>query len=173
MLLNLAIGQGEILTTPLQLALMAAEVSGHGRALRPHVILRTGEEPAMANERPLQPGLVADREAWDALHRGLELVVESGTGTAARVQGIAVAGKTGTAQNPHGKDHALFVCYAPATAPTIAIAVVVENSGHGGSVAAPLAGKVLRRLFLPDSLQVRTPPAPPAAPDTTEAAHGD
>jgi penicillin-binding protein 2 len=172
-LLNLAIGQGEILVTPLQLALMAAEVSGHGRALRPHVILRTGEDPAVANEKPLHPGLVADRESWDALHEGLAMVVASGTGTAARVPGIEVAGKTGTAQNPHGKDHALFVCYAPAVHPTIALAVVVENSGHGGSVAAPLAGRVLRRLFLPDSLQNRTPVAMPAAADTAEGAHGD
>src|SRR5262245_46264986 len=171
-LLNLAIGQGEILATPLQLALMAAEVSGHGRPLRPHVVLRMGEDPAAPPEKPVQPGIDADADAWDALHRGLELVVESGTGTATRVPGLAVAGKTGTAQNPHGKDHALFVCYAPAEQPTIAMAVVVENSGHGGTFAAPVAGKVLRRLFLPDSLQHR-PVAAPAPPDTAEASHGD
>ena len=102
-------------------------------------------------------------------------MVDSGTGTAARVPGVAVAGKTGTAQNPHGKDHALFVCYAPVEHPTIAMAIVVENSGHGGSVAAPLAGQILRRLFLPDSLQrpapvmaaVRTPA------DSAEVLHGD
>jgi len=111
--------------------------------------------------------------SWDALHRGLELVVESGTGTAARVPGIEVAGKTGTAQNPHGKDHALFVCYAPAQQPTIAIAVVVENSGHGGTFAAPVAGRVLKRLFLPDSLQHPLPVAAPAPVDTAEVSHGD
>ncbi|MGH7731863.1 MAG: penicillin-binding protein 2 [Candidatus Eiseniibacteriota bacterium] len=171
-LLNLAIGQGEILATPLQLALMTAEVSGSGRALRPHVVLHVGDGTGDA-ERPVQSGLVADRETWEAVHQALRLVVDAGTGTAARVPGVSVAGKTGTAQNPHGQDHALFVCYAPAEQPTIAMAIVVENSGHGGSVAAPLAGQVLRRLFLPDSLQqrMRVVAAPPA--DSAEVTIGD
>jgi len=174
-LLNLAIGQGEILATPLQLALMVAEAAGYGRALRPHVVLRVGDGTNGGADRPAQSGVVADREAWEALHTGLELVVESGTGTAARVPGVAVAGKTGTAQNPHGRDHALFVCYAPVEHPTIAMAIVVENSGHGGSIAAPVAGQVLRRLFLPDSLQRAAPVAVAAAADTDTAgvAHGD
>jgi penicillin-binding protein 2 len=99
-------------------------------------------------------------------------VVDAGTGTAARVNGLAVAGKTGTAQNPHGKDHALFVCYAPADHPTIAMAFVVENTGHGGTFAAPLAGQALRELFLPDSLRRRAAVAV-APPDTAETTHGD
>ncbi len=176
-LLNLAIGQGEILLTPLQLALVAAEASQDGRALRPHVVLRAGDELRGDAHRPLQSGLEADPEVWDAIHRGLELAVEAGTGTAARVPGIAVAGKTGTAQNPHGQDHALFVCYAPAENPAIAMAIVVENSGHGGSVAAPLAGQVLRRLFLPDSLQQRlrvvVARGDTTRADSAEVVHGD
>jgi penicillin-binding protein 2 len=143
-----------------------------GRAVRPHVVRSVGNEPIQEPERPVQPGVTAEAETWDALHRGLQLVVEAGTGTAARVPGIAVAGKTGTAQNPHGKDHALFVCYAPADHPTIALAFVVENSGHGGSVAAPLAGQALRRLFLPDSLQGRVKVAAVPA-DTAEVIRGD
>ena len=79
-----------------------------------------------------------------------------------------MAGKTGTAQNPHGNDHALFACYAPADKPRIALAFVIENSGHGGSVAAPMAGLVLSRMFLPDSLQ-----PPLALRQTDEAPHGD
>ena len=172
-LLNLAIGQGEILVTPLQLALLAAEAGVSGHALRPHVVRRVGTEPARDAEHPLQPGISTTQEAWDALHRGLELVVDSGTGTAARVPGLAVAGKTGTAQNPHGKDHALFVCYAPASAPSIALAFVVENSGHGGTFAAPLASQVLRRLFLPDSLQRKLRPPVAARGDTAGAVRGD
>jgi penicillin-binding protein 2 len=171
-LLNLAIGQGEILMTPLQLALVAAEASGDGRALRPHVVRRVGEGPAGEPGRPVQTGVAADAMVWEALHRGLQGVVDAGTGTAARVPGIAVAGKTGTAQNPHGRDHALFVCYAPADHPTIALAFVVENSGHGGSIAAPLAGQTLRRLFMPDSVQRRVPVAA-AHPDTVEVVRGD
>jgi penicillin-binding protein 2 len=154
-MLNLAIGQGEILVTPLQLALMAASAAMGGEPLRPHVVRQVGGEGPKIADHAVQAGFPAPPEAWDAVHLGLERVVDSGTGTAARVPGIAVAGKTGTAQNPHGNDHALFVCYAPASSPTIALAFVVENSGHGGSVAAPLAGQVLRRLFLPDSLQPR------------------
>jgi len=174
-LLNLAIGQGEILATPLQLALMMAEASGYGRPLRPHVVLRVGEGANAGDDRPKQSGVVADRVVWETLHTALELVVESGTGTAARVPGIAVGGKTGTAQNPHGRDHALFVCYAPVEHPTIAMAIVVENSGHGGSIAAPLAGRVLRRLFLPDSLQRPAHVAVAAVADTDSAGvvHGD
>jgi penicillin-binding protein 2 len=170
-MLNLAIGQGEILCTPIQLATLAAEAAMGGEPLRPHVVKQVGGDPPRELERPNQSGVSASPEAWDAVHLGLERVVDSGTGTAAKVPGLAVAGKTGTAQNPHGKDHALFVCYAPADAPTIAMAFVVENTGHGGTFAAPLAGKVLRRLFLPDSLQNK--PAAAAAEDTTGVVRGD
>jgi penicillin-binding protein 2 len=152
LLLNLAIGQGELLLTPLQLALMVAEVANDGRPLRPHVVQAVRGIEDFQPSRPLQSGVAADPETWQAVHQGLELVVSGGTGTAAQVPGLRVAGKTGTAQNPHGRDHALFVCYAPAEHPTVAMAFVIENSGHGGSVAAPMAGAVLRRLFGADTL---------------------
>lgn len=170
-LLNLAIGQGELLTTPLQLALMAAEVSTSGRPVRPHVVMKVrGAEERP--DRPVQAGAAADPAAWQAVQDGLERVVGEGTGTAARVPNIRVAGKTGTAQNPHGKDHALFVCYAPVEAATIAIAVVIENIGHGGSEAAPRAGRALRTIFLPDSLAARAPIVVPVI-DTAEVIRGD
>ncbi|HYM81170.1 MAG TPA: penicillin-binding protein 2 [Candidatus Limnocylindria bacterium] len=172
LLLNLAIGQGELLATPLQLALMAAGVASGGQPVRPHVVLRVqGDGEAPAQEKPVQAGANADPSSWRALHEGLELVVAQGTGTASRVQGVRVAGKTGTAQNPHGDDHALFVCYAPAEKPTIVLAFVIENSGHGGSVAAPRAGQVLKRVFLPDSVALHPIVAAPV--DTTEVARGD
>jgi penicillin-binding protein 2 len=171
-LLNLAIGQGELLVTPIQLALLAAEVARGGRPLRPHVVREVRGALEFRPGRPEQVGVVADREAWDALHRGMELVVESGTGTAARVAQLRVAGKTGTAQNPHGQDHALFVCYAPAERSTIALAFVIENAGHGGSVAAPMAGAVLRRLFAPDSARSQAGPVPLPV-DTAEVTRGD
>jgi len=170
-LLNLAIGQGEILATPLQMALMAAEVAVGGAPIAPHVVhtVLGADEPAA---RSLRSGVTAAPAVWQAVRRGLERVVDDGTGTAARVEGIRVAGKTGTAQNPHGDDHALFVCYAPVDRPEIAMAFVIENSGHGGSVAAPLAGDVLERLYLPDSLRLKIRISPPR-PDTTEVVHGD
>jgi cell division protein FtsI/penicillin-binding protein 2 len=72
-----------------------------------------------------------------------------GTGGAAKVDSVIVAGKTGTAQNPHGNDHALFICFAPALKPEIAVAVMVENAGHGSTAAAPIAQKVLQAYFHP------------------------
>jgi penicillin-binding protein 2 len=171
LLLNLAIGQGELLLTPLQLALVAAEVAEDGRPLRPHVVERVGRERVFRPARPVQPGLPADPAIWGPVHEALELAVSAGTGGAARVPGVRVAGKTGTAQNPHGQDHALFVCYAPAEAPRVAVAIVVENAGHGGSIAAPRAGAMLRRLFLPDSLQ--RPAVRPARRDSTRPAVAD
>lgn len=171
-LLNLAIGQGELLVTPLQLALLAAEVSNSGRPLRPHVVQSVRGATEFHVDRPPQPGVEADPAVWETVHQGLEWVVESGTGTAARVPNVRVGGKTGTAQNPHGNDHALFVCYAPADKPVIGLAFVIENSGHGGSIAAPMAGAVLRRLFAADSTQREI--APVVLPvDTAEVVRGD
>ena len=174
MMLNLAIGQGEVLATPIQLALVAAEVANGGRAIRPHVVKEVRGESEFAPERPTHTGVTADPAAWAAVRTAMEKVVSEGTGTGARLFGVQVAGKTGTSQNPHGKDHALFICYAPADSPRVALAVVAENRGHGGSVAAPIAARVLSRMLLPDSLQNRVPPPRPVAPDTTtEVVVGD
>ncbi len=150
-LLNLAIGQGELLTTPLQLATMTSLAANGGRAVRPHVVSSIQGVPEFRVEQPLEKGVTTDPANWDALHLAMKKVVEAGTAGAVRIPGVSVAGKTGTAQNPHGDDHALFVCYAPAEAPTIAMAIVAENSGHGGSVSAPIAAHVLKKLFLRDS----------------------
>jgi len=84
---------------------------------------------------------------FPVIRKAMRRVVEKGTGQAAKVQGIPVAGKTGTAQNPHGEDHSLFIAFAPADDPEVAITVVVENAGHGGEIAAPIAGKLLQRYF--------------------------
>jgi len=92
-----------------------------------------------------------------------------GTGTRARVPGVRVAGKTGTAQNPHGKDHAVFMCYAPADNPRIAIGVVVENAGHGGTYAAPVARRILAALLAPQTLT----PEERAGTDTTYIGEAD
>ncbi len=151
LLLNLAIGQGELLVTPLQLALMMAEVATNGRPLRPHLVQEVRGVSGFHPDKPAQPGVDARAAVWQALKEGLEKVVDSGTGGGSKVPGVRVAGKTGTAQNPHGKDHALFACFAPVDDPQIALAVVVENSGHGSIFAAPRAGKVLRKLFAADT----------------------
>jgi penicillin-binding protein 2 len=171
LLLNLAIGQGELLVTPMQLALLGAEVARSGTALRPHVVQRVVGEADFAPAKPMQTGMTADAAVWRALHDGLQRVVDTGTATLAKVPGLTVAGKTGTAQNPHGQDHALFLCYAPADNPQIALAFVIENSGHGGTICAPRAGAVLKNLFLADSTQKVT--VPRAAADSLRATSGD
>jgi cell division protein FtsI/penicillin-binding protein 2 len=119
---------------------------------RPHVVEQI-EDPVTGEGRAVSPppktALELPAETWDALTTAMEQVVAGGTGGAARVPGVRVGGKTGTAQNS-GEDHALFICYAPVEKPTIAIAVVVENGGHGGSTAAPIAQKGLTARLAPD-----------------------
>ncbi len=138
-MLNNAIGQGEILVTPLQMAMLTATVATSGKVERPHFLL---------DEQGNPPGPLPIAEAHLAWVRDtMTRVVEEGTGGAARVRGVRVAGKTGTAQNPHGEDHAWFICYAPAEAPAVAMAVMLENGGHGGAVAAPVARRWLAAWF--------------------------
>jgi len=155
LMLNLAIGQGELLVTPLQLAVMMAEVTQDGRPLRPHVVEQVRGVREYRTPPPLQPGVTADDRTWSSVKTALRMVVEGGTANLARVPGIGVAGKTGTAQNPHGRDHALFVCYAPTEHPEIVLAMVIENVGHGGTYAAPIAGQVLRALYAPADTTAR------------------
>lgn len=135
---NLSIGQGDLLSTPLQLACAFMVFANRGRVPVPHCIQQ--EHPAFRETRFSQ-------EALDLVTRGLRGVVSSGTGTLARVDDVPVCGKTGTAQNPHGDDHSIFVGYAPADDPRILVCVLVENAGHGGSVAAPIAGRIMRRYL--------------------------
>ncbi len=144
-ILNLSIGQGEILATPLQLAVLMA-ATGTGQVVTPHVVDRFGDREAVVPPtRPLDISEEVRRQLVQSLVKVVE--AERGTGKRARVPGIKVAGKTGTAQNPHGDDHALFAAFAPAAEPEVAIAVVLENIGHGGEFAAPVAGQFLGAYF--------------------------
>jgi penicillin-binding protein 2 len=150
LVLNMAIGQSQAVT-PLQLALM---VGGMGNGVKVHrpfllkevrsrdqIVIRQ-HDPEVLHELGLDSATVA------SMRFAMLEVTERGTGWRARVPGIPVGGKTGSAENPHGdKTHGLFVGCAPVDNPAIAIAVVVENAGHGGSVAAPIAGAVMKRFF--------------------------
>lgn len=133
-MLNISIGQGDLLVTPLQLACAYSLFANHGRIPRPHLLMET---PASYTSTNLKS------EAISTVTRGLIGVVASGTGVLAKVGAVEVGGKTGTAQNPHGQDHSLFVGYAPAHDPVILVCVIVENAGHGGSIAAPIAGRIM------------------------------
>ncbi len=135
---NLSIGQGDLLVTPLQVACAYSVFANDGKIPLPHVIRR--------NEHQYRETTISE-EAIATVEQGMKGVVSSGTGTLADVANFEVCGKTGTVQNPHGEDHSLFVGYAPCNDPQILLCVFVENAGHGGSVAAPIAGKIFRAFM--------------------------
>ena len=118
------------------------------------------------------------RQTIRLLRRSMVDVVQApnGTGKQARIRGVEVGGKTGTAQNPHGEDHAWFVAFAPADDPEIVVSVVVENAGSGGAVAAPIAREVLRAYFRIEDEPPREEPASPpegVPPDDADEPEGE
>lgn len=144
-LVSLGIGQGELNTTPLQLATFAAAIANNGNWRQPHLVsgyrdTRSGTYVPLSYDSRKLP---VSQRTFDAVKVGMQGVVMQGTGTLAQVPGVTVAGKTGTAQNPHGQDHAWFICFAPVEQPRIAIVVLVENAGFGGSVSAPIARELI------------------------------
>jgi len=143
-LAQVGFGQANLLVTPLQMALIGATIADAGAMPRPILVreIDTGEHRVVTPREHLDEPISAD-VAGEV--RDLMLgVVAHGTGTAAALPGIAVAGKTGTATNPGGRAHAWFVAFAPAQAPRVAVAIVVENAGYGGEISAPIARDVLR-----------------------------
>ncbi|MCW5900218.1 MAG: penicillin-binding protein 2 [Flavobacteriales bacterium] len=144
-----SIGQGEVLVAPLQMANLAAIFANKGWYIEPHVVRAIGHpDSAQARYRERKETGISARW-YDLVHEGMRRVVHEAGGTArqARVPGITVCGKTGTAENPHGKDHAVFIAYAPMEDPRIAIAVYVENSGFGGTWAAPIASLIIEQYL--------------------------
>ena len=147
----LAIGQGEILVTPLQLLRFIAALANYGVTYTPHLVryIQDKEGRPIGAPRVKEFKLPLSEETISFIRRAMRGVVndENGTGRLAKLPDIIVCGKTGTAENPHGKDHAWFVCFAPYDDPKIALVVFVENGGMGGGVAAPIARKILKRFF--------------------------
>jgi penicillin-binding protein 2 len=149
--LDLAIGQAQVLT-PLQLALMAGGLGNDKALFKPFLLKEERNRDGIVVKQyypKLRDSLHFKPATAQALHTAMRKVIEpGGTGGRAAVKDIPVGGKTGSAQNPQGeKTHALFIACAPVDDPVIAIAVVVENAGHGGSIAAPIAGDILRYFF--------------------------
>ena len=148
---NWGIGQGEVAATPLQMARYTAAIANGGIVYQPHavramynkVLKQRNDIPFGATELPI------DKKHIEAVQKGMYMVVNEPGGTAfsLKIADIAMCGKTGTAQNPQGRDHSWFVCYAPAEDPKIAVCVMVENAGFGSTVAAPIA-KQMVELYL-------------------------
>jgi len=138
---NLSIGQGYLLTTPIQMLRVIGAIASGGKLFIPHVVEAIGEvkvSPGRIQELPIR------EDRMKAVQKGLSMVVQSkyGTGQKARTKIVRIAGKTGTAQAPHGADHAWFVGYAPIDDPKAAIVVMVEHGGMGGRIASPIAKQV-------------------------------
>jgi penicillin-binding protein 2 len=150
-LVSLSIGQGELGVSPLQMACYAMTLGNKGFYHRPHVVqrIRNKDTNTLLDTPRETRTLNISNEVWELIREGLYRCVNvpGGTALSARVPGIDVAGKTGTAQNPHGRDHAWFVGFAPKDNPTIAICVLVENAGFGGAVAAPIAGLCIEKYI--------------------------
>ncbi|WKZ70690.1 MAG: penicillin-binding protein 2 [Melioribacteraceae bacterium] len=153
-LVSLGIGQGELSATPLQLAKYTALIANDGKSVEPHfargyIDNKTSEFVKLPFKEII---LDIDQHVFDLIQEGMYKVVNvpGGTASIAKIPGIDVSGKTGTAQNPHGDNHALFVGYAPSEDPKIAVAVVVENIGFGSTHAAPIAREVMRTYLQKD-----------------------
>jgi penicillin-binding protein A len=149
---RLAFGQERLAVTPLQMAMVAAAIGNHGAELRPQIVERIVAPGGKTISRlqPDQLGRPIKRQTADELTRMMELVVTGGTGTAAAIPGVRVAGKTGTAETGRGNIYtAWFTAFAPADAPKVAIAVVVESqpNGFGGAISAPIAKQVMEALL--------------------------
>jgi penicillin-binding protein A len=149
---RLAFGQERLQVTPLQMAMIAATIANHGITMRPSLIERvlSPSGKTITHLRPDPLGRAIKRQTADELTKMMELVVQGGTGTAAQIPGVRVAGKTGTAEIGRGNIHTTwFASFAPANAPRVAIAVVVENqlNGFGGTISAPIAKQVMEALL--------------------------
>ncbi len=144
-----SIGQGEVLCTPIIMALTASAVANDGAIMKPYMVDQVlSYNGAIVEKTSPSEWLRPMTPATAATMKNLMLqVVRSGTGTAAAISGVQVAGKTGTAQVADGEAHAWFAGFAPADDPQVAVAVIVENGGSGGGVAGPIAKRVMTAVL--------------------------
>ncbi len=146
-IISLGIGQGEIGITPIQLANLAAVISNKGWYYAPHIIRAIGRKDSLNMAYSTKHIVLVDPRYFDVVIEGMADVVTGGTGTIAKIDSITMCGKTGTAQNPHGKNHSIFIAFAPISNPKIAIAVVCENAGYGAAWAAPIASLMIEKYL--------------------------
>jgi len=148
--LNAAVGQGYVLATPLQVARMVAAVANGGELVTPHVVaeIHAPDGRVVSQVAPPSAGRVRlSPQTLAVLQTGLAAVVTRGTAASIQIPGMAVAGKTGTAENIHGKPYAWFAGYAPAEAPRVVVVALVEDVGFGAEYAAPIVQRVLEVAF--------------------------
>ncbi|MCC5919073.1 MAG: penicillin-binding protein 2 [Cyclobacteriaceae bacterium] len=143
---SLSIGQGEILVSPLQMANMAAAIANRGYYIRPHLVKKIGDESLDYMNSIDRHEIPIQEKYFDMVVEGMKDAIQ-GTAMRAYIPDIEICGKTGTAENPHGEDHSVFMAFAPKDDPKIAIAVYVENAGWGGRAAASTASLMIEKYL--------------------------
>lgn len=146
--LNLSIGQGYVLVTPIKIHAMMNIIATEGMLYKPHLVSKIiGVD---GSEEIVKPELIGkvniSPSSWSVLKKGMRKVVDEGTGLATRIPGVNISGKTGTAENPHGESHAWFSCFFPSENPQYVVTVFVEHGKSGGGRAAPIAKKVIEYI---------------------------
>jgi penicillin-binding protein 2 len=160
-LVSLGIGQGELGVTPLQMACYASMLANKGHYAQPHIVQTIYNRSANTTDTVgiERHDLHISERTWQIVREGMRrgVMEPGGTGGAAHIPGIVLAGKTGTAENPHGKSHSWFIGFAPFDNPKIAICVLVENVGYGGSFAAPIAGMCMEKYLYGEIIRNQKP----------------
>ena len=144
--ISVSIGQGEVLATPLQIANLCATVANRGFFYTPHVVKEIADS-VIDIQYHEKRGPQIDRKYYEMVAEGMRMAVTGGTCRLANLPGIEVCGKTGTAQNPHGKDHSVFMGFAPYHDPKIAVAVYVENAGFGATFGVPIGSLIIEKYL--------------------------
>lgn len=145
-IISISIGQGEVLATPLQIANLSATIANRGYYIIPHVVKEISDsviDPVYSKKH--HPSIRKDY--YRIVAEGMRMAVIGGTCRGANIPGIEVAGKTGTAQNPHGRDHSAFIGFAPYDKPKIAVAVYVENAGFGAAYGVPIGSLIIEKYL--------------------------
>lgn len=145
-ILSIAIGQGEVMLTPLQIANLGATIANRGYYITPHVV-KNIRDVGILEQYTVQHHTKVSPQYYNEVVTGMRMAVTGGTCRGANLPGLDVCGKTGTVQNPHGQDHSVFMGFAPKEDPKIAICVYVENAGFGAKVAVPLGAMMLERYL--------------------------
>jgi len=144
---SLSIGQGEVLTTPLQLANYAVLLANHGYYYIPHLVKGIKTPNNYITKFKEKHSTKIDRAHFDLMVEAMASVVQRGTGRSAAMPDIQICGKTGTSENSHGKDHSIFIGFAPKNNPKIAICVVIENAGFGATWAGPISSLMIEKYL--------------------------
>lgn len=145
-IISIAIGQGEVLATPLQIANLATTIANRGWFITPHVVKAVSDTVIDEKYREKRTPSIK-REYYEMIAEGMRGAVTGGTCRLANLPGLEVCGKTGTAQNPHGKDHSAFMGFAPMNNPKIAVAVYVENAGFGATYGVPIGSLIIEKYL--------------------------